>query len=57
MHDKNRDNTGKLRHARLFEVVSEQGGYLTAAQARACGFSKALLELGKRGTSADIHWP
>ena len=31
------------RRARLFELASEQGGYFTAAQARACGFSKALL--------------
>jgi predicted transcriptional regulator of viral defense system len=29
--------------ARLFEVASEQGGYFTAAQARACGYSWALL--------------
>lgn len=28
---------------RLFEVASEQGGYFTAKQARACGYSFALL--------------
>jgi predicted transcriptional regulator of viral defense system len=30
-------------HGRLFEVVSEQSGYFTAAQAGACGFSRPLL--------------
>jgi predicted transcriptional regulator of viral defense system len=30
-------------HARLFEIASEQGGYFTAEQARACGYSWALL--------------
>ncbi|OGO07290.1 MAG: hypothetical protein A2Y61_08075 [Chloroflexi bacterium RBG_13_60_13] len=30
-------------HAQLFEIASEQGGYFTADQARACGFSRALL--------------
>lgn len=29
--------------AKLFEIASEQGGYFTAEQARACGFSRALL--------------
>jgi predicted transcriptional regulator of viral defense system len=29
--------------AQLFEVASEQGGYFTAEQARACGYSWALL--------------
>jgi len=43
MHDNIGDNGGKPSHARLFELASEQGGYFTAAQARACGFSKALL--------------
>jgi predicted transcriptional regulator of viral defense system len=43
MHDKDQGVDSKSRHARLFELVSEQGGYFTAAQARACGFSKALL--------------
>ena len=28
---------------RLFEIASEQGGYFTARQARACGYSFALL--------------
>jgi predicted transcriptional regulator of viral defense system len=43
MRDNIGDNGGKPSHARLFELASEQGGYFTAAQARACGFSKALL--------------
>lgn len=30
-------------HDSLFQVASEQGGYFTAAQARRCGFSNALL--------------
>jgi len=30
-------------HERLFQIASEQGGYFTAAQARRCGFSRALL--------------
>lgn len=30
-------------HERLFQIASEQGGYFTAAQAKQCGFSKALL--------------
>jgi predicted transcriptional regulator of viral defense system len=29
--------------ARLFEIASEQGGYFTAEEAGACGFSRALL--------------
>ena len=29
--------------SRLFEIASEQGGYFTSEQARACGFSWALL--------------
>lgn len=29
--------------AQLFEIASGQGGYFTADQARACGFSRALL--------------
>jgi predicted transcriptional regulator of viral defense system len=36
-------NDSKPSHTRLFELASEQGGYFTAVQARACGFSKALL--------------
>ena len=43
MHDSSRSDDSKPSHARLFELVSEQGGYFTAAQAHACGFSKALL--------------
>ena len=43
MHDDNGSHVGRPSHRRLFELVSEQGGYFTAAQAHACGFSKALL--------------
>ena len=43
MHDDDRNDDGRPSHARLFELASEQGGYFTAAQAQACGFSKALL--------------
>jgi predicted transcriptional regulator of viral defense system len=43
MHDDNGNGVGRPSHTRLFELVSEQGGYFTAAQAHACGFSKALL--------------
>lgn len=43
MHDSVGDNGSKPSHSRLFELASEQGGYFTAAQARARGFSKALL--------------
>jgi predicted transcriptional regulator of viral defense system len=42
MHDNGSDRS-KPSHTRLFELASEQGGYFTAAQARARGFSKALL--------------
>jgi predicted transcriptional regulator of viral defense system len=42
MHDDD-GNVGKPSRGRLFELASEQGGYFTAAQARTCGFSKALL--------------
>ena len=43
MHDSERGNGSKPSRAQLFELASEQGGYFTAAQARARGFSKALL--------------
>src|SRR5713101_7282134 len=42
MHDNEADGS-KPNRARLFDLASEQGGYFTAAQARTCGFSKALL--------------
>jgi predicted transcriptional regulator of viral defense system len=35
-------------HGRLFEVATEQGGYFTAAQAAACGFSRASLSYHAR---------
>ena len=34
---------------RLFEIASEQGGYFTAQQARACGYSFALLSHHVKG--------
>ena len=37
------DDTQAPDPDRLFELASEQGGYFTTAQARRCGFSKALL--------------
>ncbi len=40
MHD---TKAGEPQHERLFLFASEQGGYFTAAQARRCGFSSALL--------------
>lgn len=36
-------DTVKPDRAQLFEIASEQGGYFTAAQAHACGYSSALL--------------
>jgi len=36
-------------HLRLFEVASEQGGYFMAFQARACGYSFALLSHHAKG--------
>jgi predicted transcriptional regulator of viral defense system len=42
MHDNNLARSGSPS-SRLFEIASEQGGYFTAAQAQACGFSRALL--------------
>lgn len=38
-----RPSASKPDRARLFEMASEHGGYFTAEQARACGFSWALL--------------
>ena len=56
MHDSNRNNGSKPSHARLFELASEQGGYFTAAQARARGFSKALLaHHAKSGRFLRVH--
>lgn len=43
-----RATTGPDR-ARLFETASEQGGYFTAEQARACGYSWALLSHHVKG--------
>ncbi len=38
-----RTSASRPDRARLFEMASEHGGYFTAEQARACGFSWALL--------------
>lgn len=47
MHD---TKSNRPDHDRLFEIASGQGGYFTAAQARSCGFSWALLAYhSKRG--------
>src|SRR3954451_6255883 len=35
--------TARPDRVRLFEIASEHGGYFTAEQARACGYSWALL--------------
>src|SRR5258708_26776802 len=42
MHDTDPRRNQPLR-ARLFEIASEQGNYVTAAQAQTCGYSRALL--------------
>jgi predicted transcriptional regulator of viral defense system len=55
MHD-NDPVRAERRSAHLFEVVSEQGGYFTAAQARANGYSKALLaHHAKSGRFIRVH--
>jgi predicted transcriptional regulator of viral defense system len=55
MHD-NVSVRAERRSAHLFEVVSEQGGYFTAAQARANGYSKALLaHHAKSGRFIRVH--
>jgi len=38
-----RQSASRPDRAQLFEIASEQSGYFTAEQARACGFSWALL--------------
>jgi len=43
VHDNDENDGSKPSHTGLFELASEQGGYFTAVQARACGFSRALL--------------
>jgi hypothetical protein len=43
MHDNSKNDGSNPSYTRLFEVASEQSGYFTAVQARACGFSRALL--------------
>jgi hypothetical protein len=51
--------------SRLFDVVTGQGGYFTAEQARACGYSWALLSHHvksgryiriRRGLKLDVHF-
>ncbi|MGH2693527.1 MAG: type IV toxin-antitoxin system AbiEi family antitoxin domain-containing protein [Actinomycetota bacterium] len=48
MHDIRANKPPRPDHERLFEVASEQGGYFTADQARACGFSRASLSYHAR---------
>ena len=56
MHDSYQNDGGKPSHSRLFEVASEQSGYFTAAQAQACGISKALLaHHAKSGRFLRVH--
>jgi predicted transcriptional regulator of viral defense system len=53
MHDK---ESGRPDHDTLFQIASGQGGYFTAAQARDCGFSWALLAYhSKRGRFLRIQ--
>lgn len=53
MHD---TRAGNPDHDELFQVASEQAGYFTAAQARRCGFSWALLAYhSKRGRFLRIR--
>src|SRR5271166_3942050 len=56
MHDSDSNNGGRPSHAGLFELASEQGGYFTAAQARARGFSRALIaHHAKSGRFLRVH--
>jgi len=56
MHDNVQIDRGAPSHTRLFEFASEQSGYFTAAQARALGFSKALLaHHAKSGRFLRVH--
>ncbi len=42
--------------AQLFQIASEQGGHFTAAQARSCGYSRALLSHHtKTGQLVRVH--
>jgi predicted transcriptional regulator of viral defense system len=43
MHDTPADQPAKPDHECLFRAASQQGGYFTARDARACGFSRASL--------------
>lgn len=43
MHDTVEDQAAKPDHECLFRAASQQGGYFTARDARACGFSRASL--------------
>jgi predicted transcriptional regulator of viral defense system len=43
MHDTMGDQPAKPDHECLFRAASQQGGYFTARDARACGFSRASL--------------
>lgn len=47
---------GRPDRAKLVETASEQAGYFTAEQARACGYSKALLSHhAKRGNFVRVR--
>jgi predicted transcriptional regulator of viral defense system len=49
MHDRaGTRKTVRPDHGELFEAASEQGGYFTAEQAAACGFSRASLSYHTR---------
>jgi len=47
-------NDVRAAHRRLFQVASQQGGHFTAAQALACGYSRALVSY-HAGTGAFVR--
>jgi predicted transcriptional regulator of viral defense system len=49
-------NDPKPSLQRLSQIASEQGGHFTAGQARACGYSRALLShYAKSGEFVRVH--
>ncbi|NIN72170.1 MAG: hypothetical protein GTO46_09690 [Gemmatimonadetes bacterium] len=49
-------NDATSARQQLFQIASEQGGHFTAAQARACGYSRALLSHhAKNGRFIRVH--
>ncbi len=49
-------NDDKPAKQQLFQIASEQGGHFTAAQARACGYSRALVSHhAKTGAFVRVH--